>query len=319
MNLEGKVITLLVPTFNEIEAVENFFSKIIDPISEIKRKYGLSTEFLFVDNASTDNTIFSIYENCKKRDYSFKIIRWIRNYGVMTSIYGGLKFISKKNGATIIFDFDLQDPPELIVHLVDSWVAGSVLVTGLRIKRAENFKIALGRRIFRLIYKLLGQRNEAMVESGVWLLDEKIIQDLISNPPSTIYLAGVLQNRNYSRTVIPYERLKRTTGKSNFSLIKYLRYGFEGLISVPFKFMRLVFLTGAVLVASTIGLLFFVLFRKYFLDVSPTDGVTLIFVVLVTLFSFVILLLGILGEYISRIFENTGRIEETVVDQILED
>ena len=314
---ENKVVTLLIPTFNEIDSVEKFFNNISSPIDSIRNKFGIQTKFVFVDNASTDNTHLSIFDYCIKNNFSFQIIRWVRNYGVMTSVFGGLRFAIEDSDSIVVFDFDLQDPPELIFQLVAAWVSGSLVVTGLRIKRKEKLRISMGRKIFRFLYRILGEKHSTIVESGAWLLDQKVARDLIANPPSTTFLAGVIQSRNYNRVIIPYHRADRTIGNSKFSFLKYLKYGFDGIISVPFKFMRLVIGLGLIMVAGTSSLLLLVLFRKFFLGVTPADGLTLLLTVIVTVFAFIVLLLGVLGEYISRIFENTGRIPETVVEIIL--
>jgi hypothetical protein len=302
MNLE-----ILVPVFNEEKSIEVFLVQYAEVIQVIELQYMIDVKITFLDNASTDSTYqqIEILQNVSKTPVG--AYKWVRNYGVMTSIYGGL--IRSESDIAYVVDVDLQEPPQLLLILIEEFLKGVSFVSGSRNKRIEPLALTTFRNIFRRVYRALSAENSEPVESGAWLLDKAIIEDLRVNPPQTTYLAGILQSRNYSRKTIQYSRTTRKMGESKFGLKKYFSYAFEGLVQHPLRFMRM-FLTASLLTALTlVSLVAVIVIEKVFgLSYIP-NGITLLFATQVLSASVIIVLLGVVGEYVARIFKSQSRLE----------
>ena len=303
MNLE-----ILVPVFNEEASIPYFINQVNAVLGQLENEYKDTTvSYRFLDNNSSDNTVGELVKMQKINSRKIEIVRWVRNYGVMNSIYGGL--IETHADAVMVIDVDLQDPPELILDFYSRFRSGFELVTGRRVKRTESRKYTFGRIIFNYIYKTLNSTKSSPAESGAWLMSKNVVKDLEINPPPTSYLAGVLGNRKYTKYEISYERVERKYGDSKFSFIKYLSYAFEAIVTVPRKLMHFLFV-----ISSCVCLLLFLFFgyvivAKYFLDSHIPKGVALIFAGQVLTFAITLLMLTIVAEYLTRIFENTARLE----------
>lgn len=189
--MKHRSLTILTPVFNEVENVDYFLQKMIPELLSLSKLYELDVTLKIVDNCSTDETVKILFGKLDKiSNINFEIVSWIRNYGVMTSIYGGL--IDSITDAIVVIDFDLQDPPELIGDMVERWISGDGFVYGSRTKRYETLSVKAMRKIFNTVARLLKINSAVPVESGLWLLDKYVVEDLIANPPATKYLAGAV-------------------------------------------------------------------------------------------------------------------------------
>ena len=141
------------------------------------------------------------------------------------------------------------------------------------------------------------------------MLDRAVIEDLRVNPPQTTYLAGILQSRGYPRKTIQYSRTTRKIGESKFGLKKYFSYAFEGLVQHPLRFMRLFLSASFITVLTLMTLVIVLIFEKVFRLSYIPSGITLLFSTQVLSASIIILLLGVVGEYVARIFKSQSRIE----------
>jgi len=303
--------TLLIPVYNEEESLLNVIEATRESLQLIEKE-GFSAKILFVNNASTDRTLEIIKAESYKNN-KIEFISWIRNYGIGASVYNGL--INSNSRATMVFDCDLQDPPTLIPEFFALWRGGKKFVYGVRTHRIESKLTGLSRRIFRNVAKFIGGNGSNNVESGTWLLDEKIIHDLAVNPPTTDFLAGSLANRNYKSASIEYERSERLTGESKFNFLTYLKYAVGGLLGDNLRLLRLSLVIGFVNLATGSLLLFSAIFAKYFLSIEVPLGLLSTLSVNYLLGSATLISLGLIGEYIGRIFISTSKLPQAVADE----
>ena len=302
MNLE-----IIVPVFNEEKSIEIFLLEYIEVIRYVESQYMIDVKISFLDNASTDETFRQIQIAEKGFETPIGAYQWVRNYGVMTSIYGGL--IRSNSDIVYVVDVDLQEPPQLLLMFIEEFLKGASFVSGSRKKRIEPISLTTFRRIFRRIYRILSAESGDSVESGAWLLDRAIIEDLRVNPPQTAYLAGILQSRGYTRKTIQYSRRTRKIGQSKFGLRKYFSYAFEGLVQHPLRFMRLFLSASFITLLTLVALVTVLVFEKIFGLSYVPSGITLLFSSQVLSASVITLLLGVIGEYVARIFKSQARIE----------
>ena len=310
--MKNTSLTIVAPIFNEIENIPNFFAEIIPILNSIEDRYEIEVQLKFFDNASTDGTYDALVLFARDiENFPIEVISWIRNYGVMASIFGGLHYTD--TDLVLILDFDLQDPPELILELVEKSRQGFSFVYGRRAARTEGVRMRLLRKAFMGFAKLLGINSDEPVESGAWLLNKYVVEDLKTNPPTTNYLAGALGRRGFHSSSVAYIRRDRAFGSSKFSLLRYLGYGSEALLSNPHKFMRAAMALGVASVSFGIAIEIFFFANRYIFHVNIPNGIPLTVLLQIVSSASIFILLGIIGEYVARVFQSISRPEIPII------
>ena len=299
---------LMVPVFNEEDNIL-FLHNSVQPVLESLIKSDYKVKILFVDNASTDKTKYMI-EKLPKTNVIIEHIEWVRNYGIGVSVYNGYKYSNAK--ATLVFDCDVQDPPELITQIFAKWQEGYKFVYGIRQSRKEGALLRVLRILFRFTARFLGGNGQSKIESGTWLLDEKVVEDLIANPPSTDFLAGTLANRKYPSIGVEYHRVSREHGKSKFSFIKYLKYAMGGIFGDNMRLLRITLLIGLVNLCVSTILIILLIIAKLSGSIQITSGLVSVSIVVYLFASGLFVSIGLLSEYVGRIFRSTSRILEAI-------
>ena len=306
-----KCIEIICPVFNEVDNVENFYSEFQDVIKSLKNKYNFI--FLFMDNCSDDGTFEKLQKLCfLYRD--IRVIKYSRNYGVMKSIFTGL--LHSKGDAAAVFDCDLQDPPTLILEFINSWELGYKVIYGIRTKREESFFMGFARNRFRNLESIFkGYKNN--IESGAWLLDARVIDELRVRPFEP-FLAGLISRLGFNSSGIPYQRSVRLRGKAKFGLGQYFSYAVDGLVSGTIAPLRLAILLGAFFSLLTFFAMIYFLVAKFILDAPLANGVAAIIIISLFSLSINLLFLGVIGEYVGRIYISRELSENAIVESIID-
>jgi glycosyltransferase involved in cell wall biosynthesis len=309
--MQKKHIEIICPVYNEIENVENFYHQFSLIIQPLKDRYAIS--FLFMDNCSNDGTFNKLKEMFEVHD-NIRVIKYSRNYGVMKSIFTGL--IHSKGHAVAVFDCDLQDPPCLILEFIKSWESGNKVIYGVRSKRKESFFMGFARKRFRNLETFFkGYKNT--LESGAWFLDSRVISELRLRSFEP-FLVGLISRLGFKSAGIPYERSVRLKGNTKFGIASYFSYAVDGLVSGTIAPLRLAILLGLLMATlSFVGMIYF-LIAKFILGAPFANGVAAI--IIITLFSFSInfIFLGIIGEYVGRIYISKEISENAIIDEIID-
>jgi len=304
----NKKITILCPVFNEVENIENFYNVFSQYTRDI---VGYKFNYVFTDNHSTDGS-FELIKHLSNLHPDIRGYRFSKNFGYMKSIYTG--FINSKDDACVIFDCDLQDPPNLIGEFIKAWEGGNKVIYGKRSARIEPKSLSIFRSSYRKFENFV-KGYEVQIESGSWFLDKQVIMELrkIEFDP---YLPGLISRLGFNTLGIPYLRGAREKGTAKGNIPLYLAYARDGLVSGTITPLRLMVVLGAIISLVSFGLMFYFLFAKIFMGAPFASGVAALSTI--TLFGFGInfILLGVLGEYIGRIYmEKESRhaaiIEET--------
>lgn len=304
--MTNQSLTVLTPVYNEVENVDYFLDKMVPQLHKLSNIYELEVKLAIIDNCSTDETVDFLARRLSViPDINFEIISWVRNYGVMTSIYGGI--IESNTDAIVVIDFDLQDPPELIAAMVERWLSGDSFVYGSRVKRVETLSLRTFRKVFNAAVGILRVNSSVPVESGLWLLDRDVVHDLIANPPATKYLAGAVGIRNYKSSYIAYSRDKRIHGKSKYSTKRYFGYAYEALFSNPHRIARICI--GLSFFTMILGgfVEIFLLACRYLFEIQIPNGLISSILIQVLSFSGILLALGVIGEYVANIYTSVCR------------
>ncbi|HUR11038.1 MAG TPA: glycosyltransferase family 2 protein [Flavitalea sp.] len=288
-------VSIIVPLYNEEES----FGELIASLLVTMSKLPVVSEVVLVDDGSTDNTS-KLIRQIALADRRFHCIFLSRNFGHQLAITAGLNFARGDKGV-MIMDGDLQDPPELLTQFLQVHEEGFDVVYSIRKKRKENWshKIAYAAyyRIFRTISNI-----QAPLDSGDFcFLSRKVVNILNLMPEEQRYLRGMRSWIGFSQKGIEYERSQRNQGVSKYPLKKLLKLAYMGIFN--FSEFPVKFITALGMIATLSGLFYFflTLIRKFFFGDVPSGFTALIGAIVI--FSGVQLIsIGILGEYIVRIF-----------------
>ncbi|MBA4312063.1 MAG: glycosyltransferase [Chlorobiaceae bacterium] len=287
--------SVIIPVYNEEAIIPELHRRLKLTLDTI----GMEAEVIFVDDNSTDQT-FSIIESLHKTDQRFKIIRLARNFGHQVAITAGMEFTSGE--AVILMDGDLQDPPELLPSLLAKWTEGYQVVYTIKKSRKEN---VLKRFAFASFYKMMHIFSSISIpmEAGNFsLMDRKVVDVIRSMPERNRYISGMRAWAGFKQTGIEFDREARFAGKPKMSIKKLVDLALDGLISFSNAPLRLAIYVGLVVAAiSFIGGLY-VIYEKLFTD-KAILGWTSTIVAITFIGSMVLLTLGVIGEYIGRIYD----------------
>ncbi len=294
--VEKPDISIIVSVYNEEDSLDIFF-KTIRQTMEQKKEYHY--EIICVDDGSTDDT-FSLLQKYAQEDFRIKVIKFSRNFGKEYGLMAGLKYCSGR--AAVPIDVDLQDPPELILQFIEKWEEGYDMVYGIRNDRASD--TWLKRWTAKLFYKTynLMTRSPIPYNAGDYrLIDRKIIDTILELPERNIFMKGIFGWTGFKSCGIKYVRQKRVAGVSKWNYWKLWNFALDGITASTTLPLRIWTYLGSML--SFLGLLYalYIIIRTitYGADV-PGYASLLVFILLVGGVQMIIL--GILGEYIGRIF-----------------
>ena len=292
-----RLISLVMPVYNEVANVERAYSELLAVFSGLPQ-YDL--EFVFTDNHSEDGT-FALLAKLGAADPRIKVIRFNRNYGFQRSLLTAYRHAS--GDAAVQIDCDLQDPPALILEFITLWEQGHDVVVGVRRRRREHVLLTWGRRAF---YAILSKTSEDRItrDAGDFrLIDRSIINRLRELNDINPYVRGVISSLACNEAGIIYDRAARLHGRSKFPLIKLFRFAMDGIIAHSVIPLRLATYIG--MMVSTITFLMSVAYlcaALFFGNSWPSGFATLVIVMLFGI-SLNAIFLGIIGEYVSRIYQ----------------
>ena len=298
MSENKKLLSIVSPAYNEAENLGEFYLRVINATDNLN----LEIEIIYINDGSQDSTI-DIITKQRQIDNRITIIDLSRNFGKEIALTAGLDYSS--GDAVIVIDADLQDPPELIPKLVEKWREGYDVVNAKRIKRKGEslLKKVMSYIYYRLLF-YLSDINVPRDTGDFRLLNKNALDALLKLREKHRYMKGLFVWVGFKQKEIEYEREARFKGKTKWGFFSLFNLAFDGLTSFSIMPLRL---------ASTIGFLsaligFFygavIVFKTLFFH-EPVAGFTSL-VVLVTFFGGIQLLsIGIIGEYIGRIFNET--------------
>lgn len=291
-----KNITILVPVFNEAVLLPDLFKR----LDILTAAPGLNISILIVEDGSSDDTA-SILEAAITGKEKYSAIFLSRNFGHAMAISAGLANIDDNCDAVFIIDGDLQDPPELLPVFLKKLREGFEVVYGIRKNRKEGF---LKKICYRFYYRL--QHRFANVhmplDAGDFsLITKRVVIQLNSLPEESRYIRGLRSWVGYSQAGIEYERDERKNGTSKYSLGSLFKLAFNGIFNFSELPIRFIVSTGVISIGFSLLYLAITLYKKLVFGTVPEGFTALIFAIV--LFSGVQLLsLGIIGQYVVRIF-----------------
>lgn len=307
-----KKISLIIPVYNEEDTVTNAYNKLKEVMLSLSNDY--AHEMIFTDNHSEDKT-FEILQGIAKKDPIVKVIRFSRNFGYQRSIYSGYMFAS--GDAAIQIDCDLQDPPGMIPDFIKKWEAGYDVVYGVRITRREHFAINWVRKAFYRLMKTISDDNLPLDAGDFRLVDRKVLNELKKIYDYNPYIRGLIASMGFNQFGIPYDRQPREKGLSKFRLRDLFNLSIDGIINHSMLPLRLATYVGLLVFLVALIFMFGYIVSKIFLTPTWPAGFATLVVLILFLISFNALFIGILGEYIARIFQQSKRMPITIIDKVI--
>jgi dolichol-phosphate mannosyltransferase len=305
-----KKISVVIPVYNEEANVLNAYNTVAKVMSFYEGRY--EYEIIFTDNHSSDNT-FSLLQDIAKADNKVKAVRFSRNFGYQKSIYTG--YLLTSGDAAIQLDCDLQDPPEMIHQFIKRWEEGYAVVYGIRKKRKESWLMNTTRRLFYRLICFLSTDKLPPGAGDFRLVDKKIIDELRKLYDYYPYLRGLIYSLGFKQIGIPYDRLERKAGKSKFRLKDCVDLAVDGIVNHSIVPLRLATYVGFFIFLLTLVVsLGFVIVKLSCGKSWPRGFATIIIFVSFSL-GINSMLLGIIGEYIGRIYQQVKRQPIAIIEE----
>lgn len=305
-----KKISIVIPMYNEETVVHECYTRIKNIFNRLNN---YDMEMIVVDDGSTDKTL-ELLESLSKEDMKLKILSFSRNFGHQSAIIAGLK--ETTGDAVIIIDADMQDPPELIVDMIDLWEKGNDVIYAVREKREEEsiFKVFSAKIFYKILYSL----SEVKIPKNTGdfrLADRKVIDIINSLPEHNKYLRGLFAWSGFKQEPIKYDRKKRFSGKTKYSFKKMMKLAYDGIISFSNKPLKIIGKIGILSVIVSFLILIYSIISYVFKLNDLVSGWTSI-MVSITFFAGVQLVsLWILSEYISRIYDESKNRPEYIINK----
>ena len=309
-----KLISIVTPVFNEEENIEPFYAAVNAALAGERDRYDF--EFVFTDNHSSDSTFIKIHE-LVARDDRVRAFRFSKNFGYQKSIYTG--YMKARGRAAVQLDVDLQDPPELIPQFLRLWEQGYFVVYGIRRNRRESLLLHATRRGFYWLVDALSTDTLPRDAGDFRLIDRRIIDELRKIRDTNIYIRGRIAAMGFRQIGVTYDRAARQRGESKFGFFNLLALSVDAIVSHSTVPLRIATWFGLFAIAAAVLAILGYIAVYFLTGKSWPAGFTTITVLLLFNIGVTSLLLGVIGAYLGRIFEqlktSPDSIIETEIDQ----
>lgn len=309
MDAEPK-ISIVIPLFNEI----GVFTTLIQQLDVISTKSTTSIEIVLVDDGSIDGTSLLVIDQALK-DSKYQAVILSRNFGHQKAISAGLK-CARASDAIMILDADLQDPPELLFDFYEKIKNGFDVVYGIRKKRKDMFLKVLSYKLFYRILKRTSYISIPIDSGDFCMMSRRVVNIINIMPEQSRFIRGLRSWVGFKQVGVEYERRQRYAGKSNYSFSKLLQLAFDGLFNFSYFPVKTMTSLGFISILTSLFYFIYVLYIKIFIGDMPSGFTATIF--LIILFGGIQLIsLGILGEYIMRIFFQSKERPLYIIDKMI--
>lgn len=292
-------VSLVIPVYNEEVLIDQLFERTTNALNRLSPDY----EIICVDDGSRDSTLEKLkyYHAQEKR---FKVLSLSRNFGHQAAIFAGLTYA--KGEFVAVMDGDLQDPPELLGDFLTKAEEGYDVVYAVRKKRKESFPRKMVYWAYYRIFKRMSNIYIPLDSGDFALMRNTVVRHLVTMREQSLYIRGIRSWLGFRQIGLEYERDRRQGGEPKYTLKKLLQLAFNGIFSFSEYPVRLISRLGLAVVVISLVYIVITLVKKYVYGDVPQGFTTLI--IFISLFSGVQLVaLGLIGEYMVRIYDETRR------------
>ncbi|OBR89804.1 hypothetical protein CLRAG_37810 [Clostridium ragsdalei P11] len=307
---ENVMYSIVVPLYNEELVIDESYRRLKKVMDSTLESY----EIIFINDGSSDKTREKTEKICSE-DKNIRLINFSRNFGHQCAITAGME--NSIGQAVVVIDADLQDPPEVILDMIKKWKEGYDVVYGKRAKREGEsfFKRFTARSFYRLLKSMTS--IDIPVDTGDFrLIDRKVCNALNSLPEKNRYVRGLVSWVGYKQTFVEFVRHERFAGDSKYPLKKMLKLAFDGITSFSYKPLMLSgYLGGLSLFIGFVSII--VEFTKCVLQKTSIVNFGLIISIDLVMFGTILSCMGIIGQYIGRIFDESKGRPNYVIENIV--
>ncbi|BDA40226.1 glycosyltransferase family 2 protein [Candidatus Atelocyanobacterium thalassae] len=289
------LISIVIPCYNEQEVIQEAHNQLVTVLSNFNPEF----ELVYVDDGSQDKTA-EILRELQYDNEQVKVIFLSRNFGHQMAVTAGLDHTS--GDAVVLIDADLQDPPEIIKDMLSYWFQGYDVVYGVRTDRQGETAFKLWSA--KVFYRVMNRMSDVTIpiDTGDFrLIDRRVVEVLKMMPERDRFLRGMVSWVGFRQIAIPYQRSPRLAGVSKYPLFKMIRFAADGILSFSLVPLRLATWAGLFTVTLSVIGIFYALFVRLF-TLSWVPGWTLSFIAILFVGGTQLVFLGVIGEYIGRIY-----------------
>lgn len=287
--------SVVTPIYNEEDNLPELYSR----VTAVMKKLGEPYEVVFVDDGSRDESR-ALIRKFAQGDKAVRALFLSRNFGHQAAIAAGIDHA--RGDAVVLMDGDLQDPPEVIPQMVEKWKGGHQVVFGIRKNRKESLP---KRAAYVLFYRMLHRMSnlDIPVDAGDFsLIDRQVVDLLKKMPERNRFIRGLRSWVGFKQTGLEYERDARHAGEPKYTFNRLLKLAFDGFMSFSYVPLRLAFWLGLASFILCMAYIAFALYAKFALGTNP-PGWTSLMIAVMFLGGVQLVLIGIVGEYIARIYD----------------
>jgi glycosyltransferase involved in cell wall biosynthesis len=306
------LLSLVVPVFNEEESIDIF----LEAAALQMARDGFRFEIVIVNDGSRDNTLGHLLDR-SARDRRLRIVNFSRNFGKEAALTAGIDLA--KGDVIVPMDIDLQDPPALIGTFMTRWREGYDVVYGVRSQRASD--TAAKRVSAGWFYRVVNSMSPVRIPENVGdfrLVDRRAVEVLRQLPERNRFMKGLFAWVGFNSIGVPYERPQRAAGSSKFNLWRLWNFALDGLVSFSTAPLRAWFYVGVVIAAVAVLYALFIITRVLIFGID-TPGYASLLIVVLLMGAIQLLSLGIIGEYLGRLFLEVKSRPIYVIEGVYED
>lgn len=302
--------SVVIPFLNEEENIPELYKRLTSVMTSIHKPY----EIIFVDDGSEDGSI-DLIRKIIDSDPRVLVVSLSRNYGHQVAVSAGIDHA--RGEAVIVMDADLQDPPEVLPSFMKKLDEGYDVVYAIRKKRKEGF---LMRFLYALFYRMLQRVSNINVplDSGDFcIMSHRVAMHLRGMKERNRFVRGVRSWVGFKQIGLEYERDKRYSGEAKYTFSKLIRLAFDGLVSFSYIPLRIASLVGFIISVINFIAIFVYMFIKLFTDLLMPRGFPTIIMIVLFLGGIQLITIGIIGEYIGRIYDEVKQRPFYIVKELL--
>lgn len=298
---ETKTLSIIIPCFNEEVVIEETHRRLHDVLGTLS---DFEIELIYIDDGSEDGTL-GVLKNLQARDSCIRIVSFSRNFGHQIAISAGIENAS--GDAVVLIDADLQDPPELIPKFVDLWREGVEVVYGQREAREGEgvFKLWTAKAFYRIINRI--SNVSIPLDTGDFrLMDRKVVNALQSMPERYRFVRGMVSWVGFRQECVRYKRAARFAGSTKYPLRRMVRFAADGILSFSMEPLRMAVWMGFTAAGLAFaGILYALVIRL--MTNSWVQGWALLFIAILFMGGVQLVFLGVIGEYLGRVYGEVKR------------
>lgn len=307
--MNRQVLSILIPIyFNELNIPHTVPR--LKELANLIPNYDL--EFVFVDDGSKDDSLKLLLEE-RQKDSRIKVIKLSKNYGSMQAIQAGLNYVT--GDCVGIISADLQDPPELFANMIEYWESGKKVVMATREDREESFSQKLFSNTYYSLMNKFAIKGYPKGGFDFVLIDKQVVSELVKISEKNTNIMSLIFSLGYEQQFIPYVRKEREHGKSRWTLSKKVKLFVDSFVSFSYAPIRFMSLVGFSVAALSFLYTIFVII-SYFTGMVAVQGWTTLISIITLLLGLIMIMLGIIGEYLWRILDETRKKPGYIVDEV---